>query len=151
MPCSAWLQLRGAGARAALTLAYRSHDLSMPGLTLLHRLLRPGMASISLVLSIVVPSVGSWWYLLTLLSPAAWFYYFQKGERTEQVGHGRAGGAAGCTCVHARVLRPSCPAASAAACCTAVVGAVLRALLCCCARGNCACPRYAGCRCASRW
>eukprot|EP00775_Hariotina_reticulata_P007844 gene7844-8041_t len=44
-----------------------------------------GMASIALVLSIVVPSVGNWWYLLTLLSPAAWFYYFQKGERTEQI------------------------------------------------------------------
>jgi hypothetical protein len=44
-----------------------------------------GMASIALVLSIVVPSVGNWWYLLTLFTPAAWFYYFQKGERTEQV------------------------------------------------------------------
>jgi hypothetical protein len=44
-----------------------------------------GMASIALVLSIVVPSVGNWWYLLTLLTPAAWFYYFQKGERVEQV------------------------------------------------------------------
>jgi hypothetical protein len=43
------------------------------------------MASIALVLSIVVPSVGNWWYLLTLFTPAAWFYYFQKGERTEQV------------------------------------------------------------------
>lgn len=44
------------------------------------------MGSIALVLSILVPSVGNWWYLLTLLSPAAWFYYFQKGERVEQVG-----------------------------------------------------------------
>eukprot|EP00879_Flechtneria_rotunda_P007116 GHRR01007468.1.p1 GENE.GHRR01007468.1~~GHRR01007468.1.p1 ORF type:complete len:279 (+),score=83.80 GHRR01007468.1:163-999(+) len=44
-----------------------------------------GIGSISLVLSILVPSVGNWWYLLTLLSPAAWVYYFQKGERTEQV------------------------------------------------------------------
>jgi hypothetical protein len=44
-----------------------------------------GMASVALVLSILVPSVGNWWYLLTLLSPAAWFYYFQKGERVEQV------------------------------------------------------------------
>jgi hypothetical protein len=43
------------------------------------------MASIALVLSIVVPSVGNWWYLLMLLTPAAWFYYFQKGERVEQV------------------------------------------------------------------
>jgi len=46
------------------------------------------MASIALVLSIVVPTVGNWWYLLTLFSPAAWFYYFQKGERTEQVSSG---------------------------------------------------------------
>jgi len=44
-----------------------------------------GMASVALVLSILVPSVGNWWYLLTLLSPAAWVYYFQKGERVEQV------------------------------------------------------------------
>lgn len=44
-----------------------------------------GMASVALVLSILVPSVGNWWYLLTLVSPAAWFYYFQKGERVEQV------------------------------------------------------------------
>lgn len=43
------------------------------------------MGSVALVLSILVPSVGNWWYLLTLLSPAAWFYYFQKGERVEQV------------------------------------------------------------------
>lgn len=43
-----------------------------------------GMASVALVLSILVPSVGNWWYLLTLLSPAAWVYYFQKGERVEQ-------------------------------------------------------------------
>lgn len=47
------------------------------------------MASVALVLSILVPSVGNWWYLLTLLSPAAWFYYFQKGERVEQVRVGR--------------------------------------------------------------
>lgn len=44
-----------------------------------------GMGSVALVLSILVPSVGNWWYLLTLLSPAAWVYYFQKGERVEQV------------------------------------------------------------------
>jgi hypothetical protein len=43
------------------------------------------MGSVALVLSILVPSVGNWWYALTLLSPAAWWYYFQKGERTEQV------------------------------------------------------------------
>ena len=45
----------------------------------------PGMASVALVLSILVPSVGNWWYGLTLLSPGAWFYYNQKGERVEQV------------------------------------------------------------------
>ena len=51
----------------------------------LYAALVSGMASVALVLSILVPSVGNWWYLLTLLSPAAWFYYFQKGERVEQV------------------------------------------------------------------
>lgn len=43
-----------------------------------------GMASVALVLSIVVPSVGIYWYGLTLLSPLAWVYYFQQGERTEE-------------------------------------------------------------------
>lgn len=42
------------------------------------------MASVALVLSILVPSVGNWWYGLTALSPAAWFYYYQKGERQEE-------------------------------------------------------------------
>ncbi|KAL6751984.1 hypothetical protein V8C86DRAFT_3029841 [Haematococcus lacustris] len=44
-----------------------------------------GMASIALVLSTIMPESGNWWYALTLLSPAAWFYYFQKGERVEEV------------------------------------------------------------------
>jgi hypothetical protein len=43
------------------------------------------MGSVALVLSILVPAVGNWWYGLTLLSPAAWFYYFSRGERIEQV------------------------------------------------------------------
>jgi hypothetical protein len=50
------------------------------------------MASVALVLSILVPSVGNWWYGLTLAAPAAWFYYFQKGERVEEVGGVGAGG-----------------------------------------------------------
>lgn len=44
-----------------------------------------GMASCALVLSLLVPQVGNAWYLLTLASPAAWFYYFQKGERVEEI------------------------------------------------------------------
>ncbi len=50
------------------------------------------MASIALVLSILVPDVGNWWYALTLLSPAAWFYYYQKGERQEEASHAGHGG-----------------------------------------------------------
>jgi hypothetical protein len=49
------------------------------------------MASVALVLSILVPQVGNWWYGLTLASPAAAVYYFSKGERAEEVG-----GAAAC-------------------------------------------------------
>lgn len=44
-----------------------------------------GLASIALVLSTVYPEPGSWWYALTLLSPLAGVYYFQKGERQEEV------------------------------------------------------------------
>ncbi|KXZ52431.1 hypothetical protein GPECTOR_9g475 [Gonium pectorale] len=43
-----------------------------------------GMASVALVLSILVPSVGNWWYGLTAVSPAAYAYYMQKGTRPEQ-------------------------------------------------------------------
>ncbi|KAG2489011.1 hypothetical protein HYH03_012450 [Edaphochlamys debaryana] len=43
-----------------------------------------GMASVALVLSILVPSVGNWWYGLTAVSPAAYFYYMQKGTRAEE-------------------------------------------------------------------
>ncbi|GLI71590.1 hypothetical protein VaNZ11_016830 [Volvox africanus] len=42
------------------------------------------MASVALVLSILVPSVGNWWYGLTAVSPAAYAYYMQKGTRPEQ-------------------------------------------------------------------
>jgi hypothetical protein len=44
------------------------------------------MASVALVLSILVPDVGNWWYGLTLLSPLSAVYYFQRGERAEEVG-----------------------------------------------------------------
>ncbi len=47
-----------------------------------------GMASVALVLSLLVPDVGNWWYLLTLAAPAAWLYYFQRGERVEEVSTG---------------------------------------------------------------
>ena len=43
------------------------------------------MASVALVLSILVPSVGNAWYGLTALSPLAALYYFSRGERVEQV------------------------------------------------------------------
>ncbi|PNW71628.1 hypothetical protein CHLRE_16g662150v5 [Chlamydomonas reinhardtii] len=43
-----------------------------------------GMASVALVLSILVPQVGNWWYGLTALSPAAYAYYMQRGTRPEQ-------------------------------------------------------------------
>jgi len=44
-----------------------------------------GMMSVALVMSLLVPQVGNWWYLLTLFAPAAYVYYFQKGERVEEV------------------------------------------------------------------
>ena len=44
-----------------------------------------GLACVALVLSTVLPDVGGYWYGLTLLSPLAAVYYFQRGERTEEV------------------------------------------------------------------
>jgi len=44
-----------------------------------------GMASIALVLSILVPSVGNYWYGLTVISPASYVYYMSRAERVEQV------------------------------------------------------------------
>lgn len=44
-----------------------------------------GMACVALVLSVLVPDVGAKWYALTALSPLAAVYYFQRGERAEQV------------------------------------------------------------------
>ncbi|CAG9467307.1 unnamed protein product [Pedinophyceae sp. YPF-701] len=43
------------------------------------------LASIALVLSIVVPDVGNWWYSMVLLSPLAGYYYWSNGDRQEQV------------------------------------------------------------------
>jgi hypothetical protein len=43
------------------------------------------MASIALVLSTLYPEIGNWWYGLTLLSPGAYFYYFSRGTRIEEV------------------------------------------------------------------
>ncbi|KAG1668810.1 hypothetical protein FOA52_004904 [Chlamydomonas sp. UWO 241] len=44
-----------------------------------------GMGSIALVLSIITPEIGSWWYLLCLLSPGAYAYYMSRGTRQEEV------------------------------------------------------------------
>lgn len=42
------------------------------------------LASTALVLSIAAPFGGNWWYLITLISPAAGTYYFQNANRTEE-------------------------------------------------------------------
>eukprot|EP01024_Parvocaulis_polyphysoides_P035512 TRINITY_DN3145_c1_g1_i3.p1 TRINITY_DN3145_c1_g1~~TRINITY_DN3145_c1_g1_i3.p1 ORF type:complete len:302 (-),score=50.38 TRINITY_DN3145_c1_g1_i3:182-1087(-) len=44
-----------------------------------------GLGSTALVLSIALPQIGNWWYLLTLLSPLAGLYYFQRGTREEEI------------------------------------------------------------------
>lgn len=44
-----------------------------------------GLGSAALVLSIAAPFGGNWWYLLTLISPAAGAYYLRKGDRQEEV------------------------------------------------------------------
>jgi hypothetical protein len=44
-----------------------------------------GLASVALVLSTLYPEVGGWWYLITLVSPGAWFYYFSRGTRQEEI------------------------------------------------------------------
>lgn len=44
-----------------------------------------GLGCIALVLSTINPEVGGWWYGITLLSPAAWFYYMSRGNRQEEV------------------------------------------------------------------
>lgn len=42
------------------------------------------LASTALVLSIAAPFGGNWWYLMTLISPAAGAYYFKNADRTEE-------------------------------------------------------------------
>lgn len=44
-----------------------------------------GMGSVALVLSILFPEIGNWWYGLTLVSPLSAVYYYQRGERAEEV------------------------------------------------------------------
>ena len=44
-----------------------------------------GLGCIALVLSTINPEVGGLWYGITLLSPAAWFYYMSRGNRQEEV------------------------------------------------------------------
>lgn len=46
------------------------------------------MGSVALVLSLLFPSIGNWWYGLTALSPAAYLYYMGRGTREEEVGGG---------------------------------------------------------------
>lgn len=43
-----------------------------------------GLGSTALVLSIAAPFGGSYWYGLTLLSPLAGAYYWNRGSREEQ-------------------------------------------------------------------
>jgi hypothetical protein len=43
------------------------------------------MACVALVMSLLVPQIGNWWYALTLIAPGAWFYYYQRGTRQEEV------------------------------------------------------------------
>jgi hypothetical protein len=45
-----------------------------------------GLASTALVLSIAAPIAGhgEWWYALTVLSPLAGLYYWQRGDRDEE-------------------------------------------------------------------
>jgi hypothetical protein len=44
-----------------------------------------GLASTALVLSIAAPFGGNNWYYMTLLSPLAGLYYWQRGTRQEEV------------------------------------------------------------------
>ncbi|KAL0020826.1 hypothetical protein WJX79_004115 [Trebouxia sp. C0005] len=44
-----------------------------------------GLGSTALVLSIAAPFGGTYWYALTLLSPLAGGYYWQRGSRVEEV------------------------------------------------------------------
>ncbi len=46
---------------------------------------RAGLGSTALVLSIAAPFGGTYWYALTLLSPLAGGYYWQRGSRVEEV------------------------------------------------------------------
>jgi hypothetical protein len=43
------------------------------------------MGSIALVLSILTPEIGNWWYLLCLLSPGAYVFVMSRGTRQEEV------------------------------------------------------------------
>ena len=44
-----------------------------------------GLGSFALVLSIVRPELGNYWYLMTLVSPAAGYYYWSKSGRVEKI------------------------------------------------------------------
>lgn len=44
-----------------------------------------GLLSCALVLTIVAPWGGQWWYGISLLSPVAGRYYLDRADRVEQV------------------------------------------------------------------
>ena len=46
---------------------------------------RSGLLCCALVLTIVAPWGGNWWYLLSGLSPLAGGYYYDRADRVEQV------------------------------------------------------------------
>lgn len=71
--------MRRVGQNHANILIYSSRRARHHSLT--------GMASVALVMSLLVPQIGNWWYSLTLLAPGAWVYYFREGTRQEEVRH----------------------------------------------------------------
>ena len=44
-----------------------------------------GLGSIALVLSVQFPGIGNYWYLLTVISPLAGWYYWSRANREEEV------------------------------------------------------------------
>jgi len=44
-----------------------------------------GLGSIALVLSIQFPEIGGYWYLLTVISPLAGWYYWTRANREEEI------------------------------------------------------------------
>lgn len=63
-----------------------------------------GLGSTALVLSIAAPFGGSYWYGLTLLSPLAGAYYWNRGSREEQFAVGCVDAAHRMACIVHTVL-----------------------------------------------